>query len=100
MPPDSRDRRTRDLRTGLVAPGFKALDAVHPRPVLTRKSLNDILEEMDPARFRQIQRCTMLNIRSVASVSHDPQGKLVVSLEGHPERLKVSRSFAQRFKSL
>ena len=67
---------------------------------LIRKPLKEILDETDPEQFWQIHRATIINIRAVENVARDALGKLVVSLKGHPERLEVSRGYAQRFKSL
>ena len=67
---------------------------------LIRKPLKELIDEIDPDQFWQIHRSTIVNIRAVAGVSRDIQGRLIVSLKDHPERLEVSRGYAHLFKSL
>ena len=67
---------------------------------LIRKPLKEILEQIDPSQFWQIHRSTIVNVRAVANVSRDVQGRLNVSIRDHPERLEVSRGYAHLFKSL
>lgn len=67
---------------------------------LIRKPLKELLDQLDPDQFWQIHRSTILNVRSVASVSRDIQGRLIVSLKGHTEHLEVSRGYTHLFKSL
>ena len=67
---------------------------------LISKPLQEILEQIDPSQFWQIHRSTIVNVRAVANVSRDVQGRLNVSIRDHPERLEVSRGYAHLFKSL
>ena len=65
-----------------------------------RKPLKELIEEIDRDQFWQIHRSTIINVRAVANVSRDIQGRLIVSVKDHPERLEVSRGYAHLFKSL
>ena len=67
---------------------------------LIRKPLKELLDELDPAQFWQIHRSTIVNVRAIANVSRDIQGRLIVSIKDLPERLEVSRGYAHLFKSL
>jgi len=67
---------------------------------LIRKPLKELLDELDPDQFWQIHRSTIVNVRAVANVSRDIQGRLSVSIKDIPERLEVSRGYAHLFKSL
>jgi len=67
---------------------------------LIRKPLKEIIEETDPEQFWQIHRSTIVNIHAVANVTRDTQGRPIVSLKDHAERLEVSRAYAHLFKSL
>ena len=67
---------------------------------LIRKPLKELLDELDPDQFWQIHRSTIVNVRAVANVSRDMQGRLSVSIKDIPERLEVSRGYAHLFKSL
>ena len=67
---------------------------------LIRKPLKELLDELDPDQFWQIHRSTIVNVRAVANVARDMQGRLIVSIKDIPERLEVSRGYAHLFKSL
>lgn len=67
---------------------------------LIRKPLKELIEELDPDHYWQIHRSTIVNIRAVANVARDVQGRLMVSIKDHPERLEVSRGYTHLFKSL
>jgi len=67
---------------------------------LIRKPLKELLDELDPGQFWQIHRATIINVRAVANVARDIQGRLIVSMKDCPERLEVSRGYTHLFKSL
>lgn len=67
---------------------------------LIRKPLKELIGEIDPDQFWQIHRGTIVNMRTVANVARDLQGRLMVSIKDHAERLEVSRGYAHLFKSL
>jgi DNA-binding LytR/AlgR family response regulator len=66
---------------------------------LVKKSLRDLVGELDPRHFWQVHRGTIVNIRAIASVTSDPDGRREIALRERPERLEVSRTFAHLFKS-
>ena len=80
-----------DKYTRVVTQGAEAL---------IRKPLKELLDELDPDQFWQIHRSTIVNVRAVANVSRDLQGRLIVSMKDCPERLEVSRGYTHLFKSL
>jgi DNA-binding LytR/AlgR family response regulator len=67
---------------------------------LIRKSLKELLEELDPALFWQIHRSTIVNVNSIASVSRDFAGHVIVRLKNLKETLPVSQSFAHLFQQM
>ena len=67
---------------------------------LIRLSLRELLPQLDPQAFWQIHRGTVVRADAVASALRDEAGKLTLTLAGHPDRLAVSRLYAQRFKAL
>ena len=67
---------------------------------LLRKSIRELLEELDPDLFWQVHRSSIVNLRAISKVHRDSEGRLHVAFHGIPERIEVSRSFAQRFKSM
>ena len=60
--------------------------------------LKELLAELDPERFWQVHRATVVNVREIAAVTADELGRRQVELKGHPDRLEVSRSFAHLFR--
>ena len=67
---------------------------------LIRKPLKELLDGLDADQFWQIHRSTIINVRAVANVARDLQGRLIVSMKDCPERLEVSRGYTHLFKSL
>lgn len=63
-----------------------------------RTPIRDLLPQLDPQQFWQIHRSTIVNLAAVASVTRDDTGRQRVHLNGHPEVLEVSRSFAHLFR--
>ncbi|WP_418318068.1 LytR/AlgR family response regulator transcription factor [Piscinibacter sakaiensis] len=67
---------------------------------LIRKSLKELLEELDPEQFWQIHRSTVINATAVAGISRDFRGHLVVKLKERSETLQVSDSYSHRFRQM
>ena len=67
---------------------------------LIRKSLKELLEELDPQSFWQIHRSTVVNVNAIAGVSRDFAGRLFVKLKTRKETLPVSQPFAHRFRQM
>ncbi|HUP06422.1 MAG TPA: LytTR family DNA-binding domain-containing protein [Caldimonas sp.] len=71
-------------------------DAEH----LIRLSLRELLPQLDPQRFWQIHRGTVVRSDAIARAERDEAGKVTLVLRGRPERLVVSRLHAHRFKPM
>lgn len=67
---------------------------------LIRKSLKELLEELDPSSFWQIHRSTVVNVNAIAGVSRDFGGHLFVKLKARKETLPVSQPFAHLFRQM
>ena len=67
---------------------------------LIRKSLKELVEELDAQQFWQIHRATLVNAMAVAGVSRDFRGRMLVKLKERPETLTVSDSYAHLFKQM
>ncbi len=67
---------------------------------LIRKSIRELTEELDPDRFAQIHRGTIVQLSVIDQVSRSLTGRGAIRLKGHPETLTVSRSFLSRFKQM
>jgi DNA-binding LytR/AlgR family response regulator len=66
--------------------------------LLIRTPLKDLLAQLEPARFRQIHRGTIVNLAEVAAATRDEAGRLSVRLKHRKETLPVSRVFADLFR--
>ena len=67
---------------------------------LIRLSLRELLPQLDPQRFWQIHRGTVVRADAVATAVRDESGKLTLSLRDHADKLAVSRLYAHLFKAL
>ena len=67
---------------------------------LLRTPLKDLLPQLDAGQFWQIHRNAVVRADAIDTVQRDEAGRLHLALRGHPERLAVSRLYAQRFKAL
>jgi len=68
--------------------------------LLIRTPLKDLLPQLDPQLFWQIHRSTVVRAQAIHQVQRDELGKLSLLLHGRPERWKVSRLYAGRFKAM
>ncbi len=70
------------------------------REHLIRTSLRELLPQLDPDRFWQVHRGTVVRCDAIATALRDEAGKVTLTLRGHPDRLSVSRLYAHRFKPM
>ncbi|MBI5277976.1 MAG: response regulator transcription factor [Burkholderiales bacterium] len=63
-----------------------------------RTPIRELLPQLDPQQFWQIHRSAIVNLSAIAAVTRDDTGKQRVHINGHPEVLEVSRSFAHLFR--
>ncbi|KWR88695.1 LytR/AlgR family response regulator transcription factor [Cupriavidus sp. IDO] len=67
---------------------------------LIRTSLRELIQQLDPERFWQIHRGTVVNISCVASAVNQSLGRLSLRLRDRPESLPVARQYAHLFKQM
>ena len=67
---------------------------------LIRKPIKELLDELDPAKFWQIHRATIVNVDHIASVRRGLKDQAEISLKDHSETLVVSRNFTHLFKQM
>ena len=67
---------------------------------LIRKPIRELLDELDPARFWQIHRATIVNVDHIASVRRGMKDQAEIALRDHGETLVVSRAFTHLFKQM
>jgi DNA-binding LytR/AlgR family response regulator len=67
---------------------------------LIRKPIKELVEELDPERFWQIHRATIVNVKAIAGITRDLRGRQLVQLKNYPQKLEVSRNFTHLFKQM
>ena len=70
------------------------------REHLIRLSLKELLPQLDPARFWQVHRGTVVRANAIASALREESGKVTLTLRGHPDRLSASRLYAHLFRGM
>ena len=68
------------------------------REHLVRMSLRELLPQLDPQRFWQVHRGTVVQARCIATARREESGKVTLSLKQRPETLTASRLYAYLFK--
>ena len=66
--------------------------------VLIRRTLKELVAELDPEQFWQTHRSTVVNALEVASVEPNMAGKLTLRLKRRRDSLPVSEAFMRRFR--
>ncbi len=67
---------------------------------LIRTSLRELTQQLDPERFWQIHRGTVVNITCVVSAVTQSLGRMSLRLRDRPESLPVARQYAYLFKQM
>jgi DNA-binding LytR/AlgR family response regulator len=71
-------------------------DAEH----LIRTPIAELAQQLDPARFWQIHRSTIVNLAQLAGTRRDAASRLFVRLKGVERELPVSRAYVHLFKAM
>lgn len=67
---------------------------------LIRVPLKELLPQLDPSQFRQINRSMVVNLSCVASAGRDTMGKVMLTLRNRPEQPRVSPVYAHLFRQM
>ena len=67
---------------------------------LIRTPLKELLPQLDPERFTQVHRGTIVNLREVAAAVRDETGRISLRLKSRKEALPVSRLYADQFRQM
>jgi DNA-binding LytR/AlgR family response regulator len=67
---------------------------------LIRKPIKELLDELDPAKFWQVHRATIVNVDYIASVRRGLMDQAEIALRDCRETLVVSRAFTHLFKQM
>ncbi len=70
------------------------------REGLIRKTIKELVEELDPMVFWQVHRATIVNLNAVESVGRDLRGHVILRLKDRPEVLKVSQPYEHLFRQM
>ena len=70
------------------------------REHLIRLSLRELQPQLDPGRFWQVHRGTIVRADAITSAVRDEAGRWRLALKGHRDTLQVSRMYAHLFKGL
>ncbi|MBY0573919.1 MAG: LytTR family transcriptional regulator [Undibacterium sp.] len=68
--------------------------------VLIKKSLKELLDELDPDQFWRMHRSIVINILEIASITPNVGGELIVKLKSRREQLPVSEAFIRKFRQM
>jgi DNA-binding LytR/AlgR family response regulator len=67
---------------------------------LIRTPLKEILDKLDPQKFWQVHRGTIVNVADIARTTRDLTGRIALTMKSRPERVAVSRAYAHLFKQM
>jgi DNA-binding LytR/AlgR family response regulator len=67
---------------------------------LIRTTITELVNQLDPEKFCQIHRATLINLDHLAGTRRDDSSRLFVRIKGHGRELPVSRTFVHLFKAM
>lgn len=67
---------------------------------LIRTTITELAAQLDPERFVQMHRSTIVNLDHLAGTRRDEQSRLFVRVRGHAGELPVSRAYVHLFKAM
>jgi len=67
---------------------------------LIRTPLSELIERLEPDRFWQIHRSTVVNVERIAGTTRDVMGRTTVKLKDSKAELQVSRAYSHLFKQM
>ena len=67
---------------------------------LIRRSIKELIEEVDPKMFLQIHRGTLVNANAIAGITRDFGGRLWVMFKERKEKLPVSEPYVHLFNRM
>jgi DNA-binding LytR/AlgR family response regulator len=68
--------------------------------VLIRTPIKDLVEQLDPNRFWQIHRGTIVAVGEIANTGQDFRGRMIIKLKRRKDTLVVSRAYTHLFKQM
>lgn len=71
-----------------------------PVEALIGTALKELVVQLDPARFAQVHRSVVVNLRAISQIVRGDNDTAEIHLKGRPERLPVSRSYLHLFRQM
>lgn len=67
---------------------------------LIKKTIRELVNELDPTMFWQVHRSTIVNVYAIDSVIRDDRGNLTLRLKNRAEPLAVSEAYTHLFRQM
>lgn len=67
---------------------------------LIRTPLRELMDGLDPGRFWQVHRGTVVAAKHIAGTTRDFRGRTLIRLKARPEEIVVSRAYLHLFKQM
>jgi DNA-binding LytR/AlgR family response regulator len=67
---------------------------------LIRTTISELAAQLDPERFVQVHRSTIVNLEHLAGTRRDELSRLYLRVRGHAGELAVSRAYVHLFKAM
>lgn len=67
---------------------------------LIRTTIAELASQLDPSRFCQVHRATLINLDHLDSTRRDEASRLFLRMRGHSAELPVSRAYVHHFKAM
>jgi DNA-binding LytR/AlgR family response regulator len=67
---------------------------------LIKKSIKELIQELDPQKFWQIHRGTIVNVSRIETVGRSLTGRGILKLKNRLNALTVSRQYVHLFKQM
>jgi len=67
---------------------------------LIRTPIAELVSQLDPGRFWQVHRSTLINLAHLAGTRKDGVSRVFVRFKQHGRELPVSRAYVHRFKAM
>jgi DNA-binding LytR/AlgR family response regulator len=65
-----------------------------------RTTIRELAASLDPARFWQVHRATLVNVREIARMEKSGKDSGELLMKNHPERIDVSRAYLHLFRQM
>ena len=65
-----------------------------------RTTIKELAASLDPARFWQVHRATLVNVREIARMERTGKDSGELSMKNHPARIDVSRGYLHLFRQM